>query len=101
MQFGLRQAAAFVSSPIRLLFLVLGGFLSVKLCNKFNCVFRCLKRFVYFSHSITVSELLQSADIDMFIKCVTQSIPCIICYYRVVLVITCIPGATPLTYQLI
>jgi len=35
-----------------------------------------------------------------FIKCVTQSIPCTICYHRDALVITCIPGATALTYQL-
>ena len=45
-----------------------GGFFCVEPCNKINALFRRLKRFGYFSHTITVSELLQNTDIDLFYK---------------------------------
>ena len=55
--------------------------------------------------AISVTLLLFTSCYKMlteicFIKCVTQSIPRIICYDHVVIVTTCVPGATPVTYQL-
>lgn len=77
-----------------------GGFLSVELCNRINALFRRLKKFGYFSHTIAVYELLQNAVRDLFYK---------MCYSKHSLhyllrprrnVTTCVPGATPLTYQI-
>ena len=62
----LSQLAVVIASRILYPLPAWGGFFCVELCNKINALFRRLKRFGYFSHTITVSELLQNADRDLF-----------------------------------
>ena len=46
----------------------LGGFLSAELTNKINALFRYLKRFGYTTWNITVSDLIDTSDRDLFRK---------------------------------
>ena len=48
------------------LFSALGGFLSADLACQINALFRCLVLFGYLRNNLTVSELLEKADSDMF-----------------------------------
>jgi len=57
-----------------------GRFWSVELCNKINALFRWLKRLDYFSHTVTVSKLLQCVDRYLFYKMCNHSVPCTIRY---------------------
>ena len=45
-----------------------GGFLSAKLTNKINALFRRLKRFGYTTCNITVSDLIDTSGRDLFRK---------------------------------
>jgi len=45
-----------------------GGFLSVKLINRINAFLRRMQRFGYFQCGITVAELMNKSDHDLFFK---------------------------------
>jgi len=45
-----------------------GGFLSVKLVNRINAFFRRMQRFGYLQCRITVAELMNKSDHDLFCK---------------------------------
>lgn len=44
-----------------------GGFLSAELCNRIDAFFRRLKRYAFTDLTITVSDLLDNADLDLFL----------------------------------
>ena len=64
-------------------------FLSAKLTNKINGLFRRLKRFGYTTCNITVSDLLDTSGRDLVSKLFHLSILCIICYRQRESIVTC------------
>ena len=89
---------------------VWGRFVYVELCCKIDAMFKRLKRYGYTTDYLTVSDLLDKADSDLFCNmrrsdhCLHHVLPLfarLITREFVVILITCLSGVVPMFIEII